>query len=637
MSAADHFQLKKSSQLEYLQNRKNHKNSNFSMLKWSAHKKRMIFTISLSFLYLILQISIFLPDFRQLRLKCTDWSDVACTMLLWQGDALSDLPKEEEIELTVVISYCGEEMDIFNKYIDDNSANANLKSITIISRCPVKFPKYLSHNVTVTTLKSKLQYPRLNFIEWLTEHVKSAASQSLPDYFFQENHMLLFLSADSIKDDNDSRMQVRKLDEILQSAKERNFGCSKRLPTQMSYYHDAYILRKYSNPYPSQRRYYINFGKWIDHYDLSWILENDLVPVCYSSSFAIKSKYLSENPDIFYPALSKMLRDYKKHGHRELVEFMDRSWAGLFSDKLSLADRQALRKYSTNVHADPHFTGALHHNLRWHKWFKVFTGDTIKKEPINLSLFRFTLVISHCDEYMYWMQKYFKDIPLQNVFIYSKCNNETIGYTPPGAITIRLPNVGRCDHSYAHWMANYMKKEEAVENHIVLFFKASRYLYQEGMRYRSLGDVARIAKEHGFSCEAEPLDKSYYYHLDLLRNFSIKEHRGVNVSSSYANMSQYLDEVGIELPNISPVCFGGNFAAKATQIFPRKNLWSNISTSLERGNNIEEGHFMERAWAGILSNPLGSNDAVVLQRIPMKRGNNETTLVSFPGYMPLNV
>ena len=77
----------------------------------------------------------------------------------------------------------------------------------------------------------------------------------------------------------------------------------------------------------------------------------------------------------------------------------------------------------------------------------------------------------------------------------------------------------------------------------------------------------------------------------------------------------------INLPSpLTPVCYGGNFAAKATQIYPRKDLWKRMVTSLSRTNDIEEGHFAERAWAGILSYPLNSNETAVMASIPIRNG-----------------
>mmetsp|Transcript_58935 Transcript_58935/g.144160 ORF Transcript_58935/g.144160 Transcript_58935/m.144160 type:complete len:281 (-) Transcript_58935:241-1083(-) len=54
-----------------------------------------------------------------------------------------------------------------------------------------------------------------------------------------------------------------------------------------------------------------------------------------------------------------------------------------------------------------------------------------------------------------------------------------------------------------------------------------------------------------------------------------------------------------------PICFGGVFMTTVSNIrhSPVRD-WSTIVQSLSRGDNIEEGHFMERIWAGLLSPPI---------------------------------
>ena len=57
-----------------------------------------------------------------------------------------------------------------------------------------------------------------------------------------------------------------------------------------------------------------------------------------------------------------------------------------------------------------------------------------------------------------------------------------------------------------------------------------------------------------------------------------------------------------ELPwPLTPTYFGGHFAAKETQKFTRKAIWNKMVTSLSREDVFEEGNFVERSWAGILS------------------------------------
>jgi hypothetical protein len=79
---------------------------------------------------------------------------------------------------------------------------------------------------------------------------------------------------------------------------------------------------------------------------------------------------------------------------------------------------------------------------------------------------------------------------------------------------------------------------------------------------------------------------------------------------------QYLDSRGAFEPNfyhsrkgdydpITSICFGGNFmtSLRAIEESPVQD-WSVIVEQLSRGDNIEEGHYMERLWADLLSQPL---------------------------------
>jgi hypothetical protein len=48
-----------------------------------------------------------------------------------------------------------------------------------------------------------------------------------------------------------------------------------------------------------------------------------------------------------------------------------------------------------------------------------------------------------------------------------------------------------------------------------------------------------------------------------------------------------------------------DFAASVENIYKQNmNMWMKLEISLTRGDNIEEGHFVERSWAALLSNPL---------------------------------
>jgi len=528
----------------------------------------------------------------------------------------------------VVISYCEEEeISQFTRHLDVKSENIKIIDVTIISECSESKPIVIPHNMLYTynstaTKSSERTQPELNFIRWLIKYLEYAKLNSLPQHFSKNNHVTIFLNSRSIK----SEQMARSLDDTVQSAMENRFGCLLRPPNLMSYYHDSNALRSFVSGelHPSQIRYYKNLGEWIDNLDASKIFDG-LVPVCYGSSFIIRSIDLSQRPEEFDGFLQAMLSDYKKHEYRELVEFVKRSFAALFSHRLSEENALKLRKYATEITTGgASYSGALIHRRAAHPWHRFFRGDTLEIREIDYSKIRLTLVISHCNENMSWMNEYFNGLDMQDVTIISKCNEEVTGNPFAGAEIVRLPNVGRCDHSHATWMLN-MKEEDAAGNHIVLFIKASRLLYQLNMAYIPVRDVIRIALGHGFACESVPTGrKSHYYRTEFLKTVAIEVHRGVHVASQYPNMEAWLDDMEITLPSpFTPVCFGGNFAAKASQIFPRKYLWQKMVENLGRGDSIEEGHFVERAWAGILSYPLNSNETAVLNSMPVVDGRRD--------------
>ena len=50
------------------------------------------------------------------------------------------------------------------------------------------------------------------------------------------------------------------------------------------------------------------------------------------------------------------------------------------------------------------------------------------------------------------------------------------------------------------------------------------------------------------------------------------------------------------------------------------NMWKKLEVSLRRSDNIEEGHFGERSWAAMLSNPLEPLQIEALQNYSTGNG-----------------
>ena len=142
-------------------------------------------------------------------------------------------------------------------------------------------------------------------------------------------------------------------------------------------------------------------------------------------------------------------------------------------------------------------------------------------------------------------------------------------------------------------------------------------------RHRSMPEMIAIAQSMGFACQEEqiwgysqndffkichpsataPYSRESYTRLPLDDNSDFASRNG-------KNLQEYIHNLAIPEPEsgIAPLCFGGNFVFHAKNIRQHpKDLWERIEKSLRRGNNIAEGHYMERLWAHLLSPPLSAD------------------------------
>jgi hypothetical protein len=246
------------------------------------------------------------------------------------------------------------------------------------------------------------------------------------------------------------------------------------------------------------------------------------------------------------------------------------------------------------------------------------------------------IVISHCLHPLDWISRFMGTTPVKSITVISKCNHQIEGL--PVALTdvtiLRLPNVGRCDHSYAHWInKNYFVNTESTD--VVIFLKDERTeesIHQAGM-WKSLEEMLMTTYTEGFSCGLRPTMitreavfwLSAFHDTEILKTFATKvyDHKSDVYGSMsqglfesrFKNMAEWLDFLGADLPSdLTQACYGGTFAARMRNIRLRdKDFWAKLELSLSRGNSIEEGHFAERAWAGLIATPLTGYKAHLLR------------------------
>jgi hypothetical protein len=288
-----------------------------------------------------------------------------------------------------------------------------------------------------------------------------------------------------------------------------------------------------------------------------------------------------------------------------------------------------------------------------------------------------SIVVSHCRFRIRWLANVRAElegcgVAVRATYVYSKCGKADVG-APSDAVVIRLPNVGRCDHSYAHHLAEF---GAGLDADVLLFLKDS-FLSGSSAEYKMLRmgicGMVQVAWQHGFGCGRSPmpstLDSGQFgvgeeqrllpgqrarqrgiiprrctqshsdYHVGaLLGEFELPSYakihdqrRGlrqkIGFMATHRPLRAWIASVGallaaahglpsntssagapLELSRrvlarrLQPVCFGGSFAAARSSILSLPPpLWSILRSALARGDNIEESHFMERTWAGLLA------------------------------------
>jgi len=229
-----------------------------------------------------------------------------------------------------------------------------------------------------------------------------------------------------------------------------------------------------------------------------------------------------------------------------------------------------------------------------------------------------------------WITDFTKGHDIASIHVISKCGMPVLG-SPEFATIEVLPNVGRCDHTYAYYISTVLDqkiKEGEEDNSVVFFLKddiSANNLHQSG-KWNSFKSMLGLASStNGFGCGILPgstkfgLDRfalSAYHEYSTLFDFSMQNYSrnikgyttdGVVFQSEYETLGSWVKMLGSLNPmnEIVQICYGGVFAASVSNIKKQNSsVWKNIEKSLSRGNNIQEGHYAERSWAPSMATPL---------------------------------
>ena len=249
-----------------------------------------------------------------------------------------------------------------------------------------------------------------------------------------------------------------------------------------------------------------------------------------------------------------------------------------------------------------------------------------RHKPVNASL-----VISYCSGNLHWLENYTNGFVFDRTYVATKCaippDKDTL---PEGATLAPLPNVGGCDHTMAYWMSEVLPTLPRTydRDEVVVFLKDN--LIRGDFTLRDFKTVLEIAlSEQGFGCFFElPSGFSFYHDLKILRTFFYASHvrvslkgahdkgavAGRNFKSSYETLGDWHRALDITLEGpYVPVCYGGMYIVKRSKIeqVPLEIL-RNLTLSVSRDDNIEEGHFAERTWAALFMDNLSIKDQLRL-------------------------
>jgi len=233
-----------------------------------------------------------------------------------------------------------------------------------------------------------------------------------------------------------------------------------------------------------------------------------------------------------------------------------------------------------------------------------------------------------------------QELNIGSILVFSKCNTENVprqfldkfeGVAEDRKTIVSLPNVGRVDHNIAHYIAHNSSQLDTGD--VVLFVKDNHHIvHQTHMETAPLSQVVEMAAgDLGFACglisRVESPQFSVWHETSKLVSFQLQEYESTSASYSQSDTQNFstgetfgtwLENLKIVLPTpLTPVCYGGTFAVRSDRLKSARNAAERIERSLQRGDNIIEGHFAERTWAGLLMAelPRSFSDAILSMHV----------------------
>ena len=216
------------------------------------------------------------------------------------------------------------------------------------------------------------------------------------------------------------------------------------------------------------------------------------------------------------------------------------------------------------------------------------------------------VIIAHYNEDLEWIDTYFPD--KFDIYIYSK--NEWMPSLNRKFYHEFLPNVGRCDHTYLYHITKFYNNLNTYN----LFITGSSYILRHKKEKLDL-IMKNVGKYHYFPFSK--LDRSnflntgngynYAYTMRMTKHCAnLDENKKYNffgsencnlIPSKFKSLEDFKNKL-INNDDINYVTYFGVFIVTRNIIKNNKvNVYNKLLKQLEDGDNLENGHFMERLWA----------------------------------------
>jgi hypothetical protein len=210
------------------------------------------------------------------------------------------------------------------------------------------------------------------------------------------------------------------------------------------------------------------------------------------------------------------------------------------------------------------------------------------------------LVISYYKEDLSWLENY-KHYNFARIFIYNKGplnltdSNLTVPY-----IEVRLPNIGRCDHTFLYHIIEHY---DDLGNYTI-FTTGSLGVPNKRARFNFIVNATIITQNSVFLGNIENnniRDAQYDFKLVSYESTDISNKSG-DVPMEYAKIRPFGKWYDHHFNNIkiNTVNYHGIFSVSKTHIHNRtKDSYKKLISEFPDNSNPEVGHYFERSWLAV--------------------------------------